>query len=137
MKTSILFDNIDHLAGHNEWELAFFNFYNQLRDRNGRLLISAVSAPSVLSFNLPDLRSRINWGLTLKIKSLDDAGKMALLSYKAKQKGFEISPKTAQYLLSHYDRKLASLWTMLEELDTASLAAQRKLTIPFLKTLIE
>jgi DnaA-homolog protein len=130
-------DNIDLLAGREDWELAFFNFYNQFRDRNRRLLISAVSAPNVQSFKLPDLRSRINWGLSLRIKPFDDADKMAALSYKAKQKGFDISPKTAQYLLSHYDRKLTSLWTMLEELDTASLAAQRKLTIPFLKKLMK
>ncbi|MBK8817143.1 MAG: DnaA regulatory inactivator Hda [Methylococcaceae bacterium] len=130
-------DNIDFLERNEEWELAFFNFFNQFRDRNRRLLVSAVSAPNVLSFKLPDLHSRINWGLSLKIKPFDDADKMAALSYKAKQKGFEISPKTAQYLLSHYDRKLASLWKMLEELDSASLAAQRKLTIPFLKKLME
>ncbi len=130
-------DNINLLVGKENWELAFFALYNQLRDYDGKLLISAASSPHALAFKLPDLRSRINWGLTLKLNAFDDDNKIAALSYKAHQKGFEISPQSARYLLTHYDRKLSSLWTMLDKLDTASLSAQRKLTIPFLKQIIE
>ena len=50
--------------------------------------------------------------------------------------GFEISVQTARYILSHYDRDLNHLWSLLETLDHASLAAKRKLTIPFLKEIL-
>lgn len=132
----VCFDNIDLLIGKENWELVFFSLYNQLRDNNRKLLISAASPPHELAFKLPDLRSRINWGLTLKLNAFDDANKIAALSYKAHQKGFEIAPQSARYLLTRYDRKLASLWTMLDRLDSASLSAQRKLTIPFLKQIM-
>ncbi|WP_411728525.1 DnaA regulatory inactivator Hda [Methyloglobulus sp.] len=130
-------DNIDALAGREDWESAFFNFFNQHRDNNQRLILSASCASSTLAFTLLDLQTRINWGLSLKIQSLDDNDKIAVLTYKARQKGFEIPPQVAGFLLTHYDRNLSSLWLMLDKLDWASLAAKRKLTIPFLKQILE
>jgi DnaA family protein len=133
----VCLDNVDRLSGREDWELALFNFYNRHRDLHRRLLISASVTSDSLPFKLPDLRTRINWGLTLKINAFDDANKIAALSYKAHQKGFEIPLQTARYLLTRYDRKLSSLWTMLDKLDVASLAAKRKLTIPFLKEIMD
>lgn len=133
----VCIDNIDGLAGLEGWELALFNLFNELRDRQGKLLISAVAPPNALSFKLPDLRTRLNWGLSLKIQALDDDDKIAALIFKAKHKGFEIAPQTARYLLSQCDRSLPSLWKRLDELDAASLAAKRKLTIPFLKKVMQ
>ncbi|MDH5572845.1 MAG: DnaA regulatory inactivator Hda, partial [Gammaproteobacteria bacterium] len=39
----------------------------------------------------------------------------------------------AKYLLKHCPRDMKSLFEMLDRLDHASLAAQRKLTIPFVR----
>jgi DnaA family protein len=50
--------------------------------------------------------------------------------------GFEISSQMGQFLLTHYDRDLSSLWSLLKKLDHASLAAKKKLTLPFLKKII-
>jgi len=133
----VCFDNIDALAGRADLELAFFNFFNQHRDHNHKLILSASCAPNSLVFTLPDLQTRINWGLSLKIQPLDDNDKIAALTYKARQKGFEISPQVAGFLITHYDRNLSSLWSVLDKLDWASLAAKRKLTIPFLKQILE
>jgi DnaA family protein len=67
---------------------------------------------------------------------LDDDDKIAALRHKAKRLGIHITPQAAHYMLTRYDRNLASLWLMLDKLDWASLAAQRKLTIPFLKQVL-
>jgi DnaA-homolog protein len=133
----VCFDNIDTLAGRADWELAFFNFFNQHRDRNHRLILSASCVPNAIAFSLPDLQTRINWGLSLKIQPLEDDDKIAALTHKAQQMGFEVTPQVARFLLTHYDRNLSSLWLMLDKLDGASLAAKRKLTIPFLKQILE
>ncbi|MGZ8137244.1 MAG: DnaA regulatory inactivator Hda [Methylococcaceae bacterium] len=132
----VCFDNIDHIAGDPVWELAFFNFFNQHRGSGHRLIMSASCAPDQLVIQLPDLKTRLNWGLTLKIKPLADDESIAALSFKADQMGFEISQQAGRFLLTHFDRDLSSLWALLERLDKASLAAQRKLTIPFLKKIL-
>jgi DnaA family protein len=132
----VCFDNIEPIAGNTAWELAFFNFFNQHRDSGHKLIISASSAPGDIAIQLPDLKTRLNWGLTLKIQPLADSDRIAALIFKADQMGFEIAPQAGRFLLTHYDRDLASLWTLLEKLDKASLAAKRKLTLPFLKQIL-
>lgn len=132
----VCFDNIEHIAGNANWEIAVFNFFNQHRDLGHKLIVSAACAPAALTIQLADLRTRLNWGLTLNIKSLDDNDRIAALIFKARQMGLEISPQAGRFLLSHADRDPASLWDLLEKLDQASLSAQRKLTIPFLKQIL-
>jgi len=132
----VCLDNIDELAQRENWELALFNFFNRHRDGNHKLIISASCPPNTIDFALADLKTRMNWGLSLKIQPLDDDHKIAALTHKAQQMGFEISTPVARFLLTHYDRNLTSLWLMLDKLDWASLAAQRKLTIPFLKQIL-
>lgn len=133
----VCFDNIERIAGNSPWELAFFNFFNLHRERGHKLIVSASSAPNDIAIQLPDLRTRLNWGLTLKIQSLTDSDRIAALIFKADQMGFEIAPQAGRFLLTHYDRDLASLWALLEKLDRASLAAKRKLTLPFLKQILD
>ncbi len=133
----VCFDNIERIAGNAAWELAFFNFFNRQRDRGHKLIVSASSAPNDIAIRLPDLRTRLNWGLTLKIQPLADNDRIAALIFKADQMGFEIAPQAGRFLLTHYDRDPASLWALLEKLDKASLAAKRKLTIPFLKQILD
>jgi len=67
---------------------------------------------------------------------LTDGDRIAALIFKADQMGFEIAPQAGRFLLTHYDRDPASLWALLEKLDKASLAAKRKLTLPFLKQIL-
>jgi len=129
----VCFDNIEYLAGGPVWEQAFFNFFNQHRSLGHRLILSASCSPNKLAIQLPDLKTRLNWGLTLNIKPLTDSDKITALSFKAELMGFDISPQAGRFLLTHCDRDIASLWALLEKLDQASLAAKRKLTIPFLK----
>jgi DnaA-homolog protein len=133
----VCFDDIEHIAGNPAWELAFFNFYNQHRDQGNTLIISASCPPNSIPIQLPDLKTRLNWGLTLKIQPLADSDRITALIFKAEQMGFEISPQAGRFLLTHYDRDLSSLWVLLKKLDRASLAAKRKLTIPFLKQILD
>ncbi len=133
----VCFDNIEHIAGNAKWEIAVFNFFNQHRDLGHKLIVSSACAPTALTIQLADLRTRLNWGLTLNIKSLDDNDRIAALIFKARQMGLEISPQAGRFLLSHVDRDPAALWGLLEKLDQASLSAQRKLTIPFLKLILD
>lgn len=132
----VCLDNIDAIAGNAEWENACFHLFNQLRDRGHRLVVSASHPANSLHFLLPDLTTRLNWGLSLMIQPFDDDDKIAAITFKAKRMGINVAPPVARYLLTRSDRNLAALWRMLDKLDWASLAAQRKLTIPFLKQVL-
>ncbi len=132
----VCFDNIKHIAGKSDWELAFFNFFNPQRDRGHKLILSASNPPNQINIHLPDLKTRINWGLSLKLQPFSDPDQIAALIFKADKMGFDLSPSAGHFLLTHYHRDLESLWALLDTLDRASLIAKRKLTLPFLKQIL-
>jgi DnaA family protein len=132
----VCLDDIHCIAGHSEWEQALFNFYNSHRQNNHKLLLAADCPPKYLPIALPDLKTRMAWGLTLKIQALRDDQIIDALTFKAHFLGFDIPPRVGRFLLSHYVHDLPTLWQLLERIDKATLAAQRKLTIPFLKQIL-
>jgi len=129
----ICIDDIDHIAGNPDWEQAVFNLYNRLRDSNRKLVVTSQSSPASIPVNLPDLKSRLSWGISLGIATLDDTDKKHILQLRAKNTGMELSDEAVSYLLNHHSRDLASLITTLDKLENASLVEKRKVTIPFLK----
>ena len=132
----VCIDNIHRLAGNIEWEKAFFDFFNRLRDRGNRLILSANLPPNELPIRLPDLKPRLAWGLPLKLQPLDEEQQIAALTLRADKMGLEIPPQVGRFLLSHYTRDLLELWRLLDRLDHATLSAKRKLTIPFVKEIL-
>ncbi|HKJ77017.1 MAG TPA: DnaA/Hda family protein, partial [Gammaproteobacteria bacterium] len=82
---------------------------------------------------LPDLVSRLGWGLIFHVRPLSDEQMIDALQLRARQRGLDLPADVARYLLRHYRRDMTSLASLLERLDHASLVAQRRLTIPFVK----
>ncbi|MGN5517326.1 DnaA regulatory inactivator Hda [Halopseudomonas sp. Lyrl_26] len=126
-------DGLDALAGHSDWEESLFHLYNRIQQRQGRLLMAAGAAPRVLGFQLPDLVSRLGWGLVFQLQSLDDEAKQQMLKMRAERRGLQLPDEVARYILSRGARGMGELFAALEQLDQASLQAQHKLTIPFVK----
>ena len=129
----VCFDNIQVIAGHKKWELAFFNFFNRHRENNKKLVLSANCPPQHLQIQLADLQTRMSWGLTLRLHTIPTDQQLDALIYKANDLGFEISPTVGRFLISHYEQDLSTIWTLIETINDATLSAKRKLTIPFLK----
>ena len=132
----VCFDNIQLIAGNAEWERALFGFYNTHRQHSHKLLLAADCPPKYLGYELADLKTRMAWGLTLKIQAMRDDQLIEALTYKAHFLGFDIPPMVGRFLLNHYVHDLQALWRLLDKIDHATLAAQRKLTIPFLKQIL-
>lgn len=132
----VCLDCLPTIAGRPDWELAIFTLYNQLRDQGRRLLVAAEQSPRELALSLEDLRSRFQWGLTYQVQSLTDEDKQLALQMRARARGLELSDDVAQYIIQRLPRDTNELFWQLQRLDHASLAAQRKLTIPFVKKIL-
>ena len=133
----ICLDDVEHLANKPEWELALFNLFNRVRDSGKKLRMSAHASPNNIGVILNDLVSRLTWGVTVQVRALADEDKVAALSLRAKQRGFSLSDEVASYLLKHCPRDMRNLFAILDRLDDASLQAQRRLTIPFIKECLD
>ncbi len=132
----VCLDDIENIAGRPDWEESVFHFYNRVREQGGRLLVSASCAPAQLGITLADLQSRLSWGVVYPIHALDDEQRCEAMQLRAGQKGCELPDETAVYLLRRLPRELPALFDTLDRLDEASLAAQRKLTVPFVKSVL-
>ena len=129
----VCLDGLEAVAGDPAWERALFNLYNALRDAGRLLLVAAPQNPRELDIQLADLRSRLQWGVILKVQPLDDTDKQQALMRRARERGMELNEEVASYIVQRVPRDMNQLFCYLHRLDHASLAEQRKLTIPFVK----
>jgi len=132
----VCIDEVDSIAGNTRWEQALFHLYNRLRDSGNRLVVAGQAAPPALGLSLPDLVSRLGWGPVYQLQLLSDEEKAKALRLRAAQRGMEMPPEVANYLLNRAPRDMQALFALLDELDEVSLAAQRRLTIPFVREVI-
>ena len=133
----VCIDDCQHAFMRQNWEVALFNLINACRETQARVLFSCQVNPVHARIGLPDLQSRLQWGPVLHLKDLHDEQKCDFLQQRAQAQGLSMDIKTANYILQHYHRDMASLSVLLEQLDKASLAAGRRLSIPFVKTVLQ
>jgi len=129
-------DDLQAIALRTDWQEALFHLFNRLRDAGGRLLLAASAPPRELTLALADLRSRLSLALIYQLQPLSDAEKLAVLKQRATLRGLQLSGEVGCFILSHGERSMGALLELLDTLDRASLQAQRKLTIPFIKQVL-
>ncbi len=133
----VCLDDLQAVIGNAEWEVAIFDLINRVRETGRTLLImSADQSPVNLPVQLPDLASRLTWGEVYQLAPLNDKQKIDVLQKAAYQRGIELPDETANFLFKRLERDMKTLFNALEKLDQASLQAQRKLTIPFVKEIL-
>lgn len=130
-------DDIDRIAGRTDWEEAVFHLFNRLRDSGRILMVTSHSSPLHQQIELPDLRSRLSWGLTFQVQPLSDEQKTDWLIWKARRRGLTLEPDVAAFLINRVARSMKALVDAFEALDHHSLAEQRRLTIPFVKSVLD
>lgn len=129
----VCLDDLDAIAGQADWEEALFHLFNRLRDAGRRLLLAAGAPPRELGIQLPDLQSRLSLSLVFQLQELADEDKLRALQLRASRRGLHLTDEVGRFILTRGARSMNALFDLLEQLDQASLQAQRKLTIPFLK----
>lgn len=129
-------DNLDALAGDRDAEHALFDLYNRARAEGTALIFAAEYVPAHLPIALPDLRSRLGACTQFALKPLDDTERREVLKSQAALRGIELDETVLDWLFARYVRDLGALLDLLDRLDQASLAAQRRITVPFLRTFL-
>lgn len=130
-------DDVDAVAGDLAWERALFRLFNEAGDLGTRLIFAAQVLPLRSEWLLEDWRSRAASCVFYQLRELDDAGRIEALQLRAAQRGLQLPIETCEYLLKRMPRDLHSLFEVLDQLDEASLVAQRRLTIPFIRDALE
>lgn len=129
-------DDLHVIAGDAAWEEALFHCFNRIREVNGRLLISSRKGLSTLQLGLPDLASRLAWGLRLPLLPLEDGDKLKVINLHGEKLGLSLPEDVLQYLLKYSDRNLAALIQTVDRLARAALTTKRRITIPLAREVL-
>jgi DnaA family protein len=133
----VALDGLAAVAGDREDEVALFDFHNRARSAGTALLYTAEAAPDALPLVLPDLRSRLGQCARVVLAPLDDDGRRRVLRERAQRRGLVLEEAALDWLLRRVGRDLGGLTALLDRLDRASLAAQRRVTVPFLRQVLD
>ncbi|HEY9099885.1 MAG TPA: DnaA regulatory inactivator Hda [Thiobacillus sp.] len=117
-------------------QLAGFAAFNRVREAGGLWLAAGNAAPAELPV-MPELQTRLGWGLVFQLQSLNDTEKRAALTQHADTLGFRLEAQVTDYLLNHTARDMQSLLRVLEALDRFSLETRRPITLPLLRQLLQ
>ena len=129
-------DDVDAVVGQMDWERSLFGVFREIEDSGGRLMVAAQTPPALLQWALPDLGSRLAASAVFQLRVLDELEQQAALQLRARLRGFELPEETSRWLQRRYPRDMRKLYELLDTLDDASLVAQRRLTVPFIRQVL-
>jgi DnaA family protein len=129
-------DDLDRVAGEPAWEQRLFGLLRETEEAGGALVVTAQTPPALLSWSLPDLGSRLAASAVFALRALDESEQHAALELRARLRGLELPEETWQWLRRRYPRDMRRLYELLDTLDAAALAAQRRLTVPFIREVL-
>ena len=129
-------DDVDAVLGQIEWERALFTLVRETAERGGALVMAARSPPALIGWALADLGSRCTAAAVQPLRPLDEAEQQEALRLRARLRGLELPEETSRWLQRRYPRDMRRLYELLDALDEAALAAQRRLTVPFIREVL-
>ncbi len=133
----VALDQVDSAFGEHEAEVSLMRLYNDLQAQGGRLLLAVRQPLAVAGPHLADLASRLQAGMQAGLSVMDDAAAGTALRLRAEARGLELPEETLSWLLRRTRRDMHSLCALLDGLDEASLVAQRRLTVPFVRDMLQ
>jgi len=131
--SAVALDDVHLVIGDEAWERRLFNFYNDCESRGTRLAMAAALPAVGLGIQLPDLRSRLSSMTHFALRVLDESQQREALQLRAAQRGLELPDETVRYLQRRFARDMSTMQALLDRLDAASLAEQRRITVPFIR----
>jgi len=130
-------DDLEQIVGQIEWERGLFGIVREAEDSGARIVVAAKSPPALLAWALPDLGSRLAASAVFQLRALDESEQQEALQLRARLRGFELPEETSRWLQRRFPRDMRALYGILDALDEAALVAQRKLTIPFIRSVLQ
>ena len=117
-------------------ERALLHLHNLLAEEGGHLLLTGRTAPAEWGVALPDLASRLGAAMSVAVGAPDDALIGAVLVKHFADRQLSVEPAVVTFLLARMERSFAAVRSLVAALDTAALAAKRKITVPLARDVL-
>jgi len=132
-KKCLIIENIELFTS----ETLLFHLYNMLLENKNNLMITSKLTMSQISFELPDLKSRLLSLPQVNLGFPDDRLLKNLLIKQFLDKGILVEMDVIEYLIKRIDRSFEAISKLVSKIDFKSLEKAKKITIPFIKNTIK
>lgn len=136
-RSPLCLDDIGVVTGDEAWEEALFHLLNRAQLAAVTVVMAGRAPPRGLGIRLADLSSRLVGGLEIALRAPGDEELVEILRAMMTRRGMRVADDVLGYLLSRERRELGYLAALVERLDRSSLASQRRVTIPFIKEILD
>ncbi len=133
----ICIDDTHKIAGDNILEESLFFWINEVKQFRKKILLAGQFSNKSRSWQLPDLKSRLQSGRTHELLSLDRVEVLRVFSNIAKQKGITLDERVMAFLEKNCPMNLSFLSSLLTKLDEITLVEKKQVTIPLIKKILK
>ncbi|MCZ6710865.1 MAG: DnaA/Hda family protein [Gammaproteobacteria bacterium] len=133
----VALDDVQAWASEPALETGLVGLYQNLLARGRHLLVGSSATVAASGFELADLASRLAGLTAYQVGSLDDQGKTQLLRNLAAERGLGLNDAVLRFWLARTDRTVGRLLDQFEQIDAAAMSAQRRVTIPLVKSVLD
>ncbi len=134
-----LVDDCDRLDAPRQESV--FHLFNAIQTEAATTMVSAMvsagsSAPMQLPV-IPELATRLGWGLVFQLHRLSDQDIARALAVTLAERGLTASADLIPWLMTRTARDLGQLRAMIDRLDRFALARKRALTVPLVREFLQ
>lgn len=131
---ALIIENLDEYQIQQDLLLHLFNF--AFETKKFLLLTSGTKAQN-LTYDLADLRSRINSVMQISISFPDLEMIRIILHKNFSEKSLKVSTDVINYLVNKMPRNMKYIHEFVNEIDQLSLTKKRNITIPLIRNILE
>ena len=127
----VIVDDCDRLDDPRQQ--AVFHLFNRVAATPGAGFAAAGAQPPLALALRDELRTRLGWGVVLRLALLTDEQKADALRRAAQARGIALPDELIRWLLTHRSRDIRWLLRLLDALDRYALERKRAITLPLLR----
>ncbi len=134
---ALVIENIDLGIGNYNLEEILFHIINYARECNTKLFFTTTLNLKLKDFKIEDLKTRLLAFVVANIYSPDDEFLKSLLVKQFMERDIIIAPEVIDFTVKNIPRDTMSVKYLVEKSDLLSFEEKRKITIPFIKKIID
>lgn len=133
----LLIDDIQFINGKEQTEESFFHLFNELHNTNRQIVISSDSAPKSMSKVKERLRSRLEWGLVVKIAPPNNKTRSAILRVLFERQSMTVAPDIIEFLGKRRQKNIRELEGLVNRIVAFTKLLKKTPTIELVEQAIE
>ena len=133
----LVLEDLEHaLVGNAALQEAVLHLYNATAEGGGHLLLIGQTPPVRWDCALADLRSRLGSVQAVGLQPPDDGLIEALLLKLFHDRQLRVSPEVLRFIVARVERSCEAVQRLVAQIDQASLASRRPVTVPLVRDLL-